>query len=67
MTGILIFERSFPIFLHNRFHRLTPAVDDIGTGSLILLPVLDSELDFVVLDFELSPTLKFDIMKNFEK
>ena len=46
VTGILILERSFPIFLHNKFHKLTPAVEDIGTGSLILLPVLDKELDF---------------------
>ena len=46
VTGILIFERSFPMFLHNKFHKLTPAVEDIGTGSLTLLPVRDSELDF---------------------
>ena len=45
VTGILILERSFPIFLHNRFHKLTPAVEDIGIGSLTLLPVLDKELD----------------------
>ena len=34
------------MFLHNKFHKLTPAVEDIGTGSLTLLPVRDSELDF---------------------
>ena len=63
MTGILIFERSFPIFLHKRFHKLTPAVEDIVTGSLTRRPVLDSELDFDAL----SPLLIKDIVKMVQR
>ena len=59
VTGILIFERSFPIFLHNKFHKFTPAVEDIGTGSFILLPVLDNELDLDAV----SPTSNQQIKK----
>ena len=42
---MLILERSFPIFLQSKFHKFTPAVEDIGTGSFDRLPVLDNELD----------------------
>ena len=43
---MLILERSFPMFLQSKFHKFTPAVEDIGTGSFDRLPVLDNELDF---------------------
>ena len=33
VTGIEILLRSFPMFLHSRFHRLTPSVSVLGTGS----------------------------------
>ena len=46
VTGMLILERSFPMFLQSKFHKFTPAVEDIGTGSFDRLPVLDNELDF---------------------
>ena len=44
VTGMLILERSFPIFLQSKFHKFTPAVEDIGTGSFDLLPVLEEPL-----------------------
>ena len=34
------------MFLQSKFHKFTPAVEDIGTGSFDRLPVLDNELDF---------------------
>ena len=33
------------MFLQSKFHKFTPAVEDIGTGSFDRLPVLDNELD----------------------
>ena len=33
VTGIEILLRSFPMFLHSRFHRFTPSVSVLGTGS----------------------------------
>ena len=33
VTGIEILLKSFPMFLHSRFHRFTPSVSVLGTGS----------------------------------
>ena len=33
VTGIEILLRSFPMFLHSKFHRFTPSVSVLGTGS----------------------------------
>ena len=34
------FDRSFPMFLHRRFHRLMPSVSVFGTGSFCLRPII---------------------------
>ena len=39
VTGMEILLRSLPMFLHSRFHRLTPSAPDMGTGSFCLLPI----------------------------
>jgi hypothetical protein len=38
-TGMDTFERSFPMFLHSRFHKDRPSRSGRGAGSLVRLPV----------------------------
>ena len=39
VIGMEIFDRSFPIFLYNRFHKLISPVSGLGTGSVDRRPV----------------------------
>lgn len=39
-TGIETCDRSLPMFLHSRFHRDSPSVSGLGTGSLVRRPVM---------------------------
>ena len=40
MTGMEIFDRSLPIFLHSRFQRLRPAVSALTAGNFWRRPVI---------------------------
>lgn len=39
-TGMDTWDKSFPIFLHRRFHKDKPSVSGFGQGSLVLRPVI---------------------------
>ena len=40
VTGIEIFDKSFPIFLQSKFHKLRPDVSGLTAGNFCLRPVI---------------------------
>ena len=46
LPGIEIFDRSLPIFLHNKFHRFNELLSGMSVGNFWRLPVIRVKVQF---------------------